>query len=107
MLYITAGGSEIAKRHLEPAVAEQSPILQKVARAERGELSLSEMQELVELLKTREQITKLSSDKQTEEKHETNESETEKRQREEMSLLLKEMRGLIDELKAERQKANR
>ena len=107
MLYITAGESEVAKRHLEPAMAEPSPILQKVARAERGELSLSEMQELVELLKTREQVTKLSSDKQTEEKHETNESETEKRQREEMSLLLKEMRGLIDELKAERQKANR
>ena len=53
LLYITANDSEIAKRHLEPAIAEPSPIMQKITKAERGELSVTEMQELLELLKTR------------------------------------------------------
>ena len=53
LLYITASDSEIAKRHLEPAIAEPSPIMQKITKAERGELSVTEMQELLELLKTR------------------------------------------------------
>jgi hypothetical protein len=105
LLYITASDCEIAKRHLAPAIAEPSPIAQKVASAEHGDLSLSEMKELLELLKTRDQITKLTSAESGEETPEGKENEGVKRQREEMSALLKEVRGLLEELKAERQKA--
>jgi hypothetical protein len=132
MLYITAGDSEIAKRHLEPATAEPSPIAQKIARAERGELSLAEMQELVEFLKTRDKIMKLESGAEAEAaaparsgaesqtkrpitrsdeppKSDANaetkdESKEWKQHREQIGELVKEIRELIEVVKAERQK---
>ncbi len=75
MLYITSTESEDTVGALGPAIAEPSPILQKAEKAERGELSLSEMKELIELFKTREQIMKLSAEK-SEEKHDDSRSRT-------------------------------
>ena len=61
LLYITSKDSEGPWGTLGPAMSEPSPILQKAEKAERGEMSLSEMKELIELFKTREQIRKLAS----------------------------------------------
>jgi RNA polymerase sigma factor (sigma-70 family) len=105
LLYITSEESAGLSGRLAPAIVEPSPILQKVAKAESGELSLTEMQELQELLKTREQIVKLNSRAHAGETPETKETETEKHQQEQVDALLKELRGFVDELKAERQKA--
>ena len=106
ILYITSKESEDRWGVLGPAIAEPSPILQKAEKAERGEMSLSEMKNLIELFKTREQIMKLSSG-QSEEKHEeaasNKQHEEAKQDREQMNLLLKEMRELIALLKSERQ----
>ena len=63
MLYITSAESEDRWDVWSRRCAEPSPILQKIEKAERGELSLSEMKELIELLKTREQIMKLTEEK--------------------------------------------
>ncbi len=57
ILCITSAKSEGA---LRPAMREPSPILQRTEKAERGELSLAEMNELTEILKARETIMKLS-----------------------------------------------
>jgi RNA polymerase sigma factor (sigma-70 family) len=109
-----------------PAMYELAPILQRTGKAERGELTSAEMNELLELLKTRQEVMKLSgaiepdprpddggavrmhatraderpkSDAAGEKK----ESADAKEQREQMNLLLKEMRSLIEVLKADKQ----
>ena len=48
---------------------------------------------------------KLAAAERGEETEETKEIEAAKHEREQVSVLLKEIRGLLDELKAERQKA--
>ena len=105
LLYITSKESEDPSGRLEPAIAEPSPIMQKIAQTERGELSVTEMQELLDLLKTRWLIMKLTAAERGEVTEETKEIEAAKHEREQVSALLKEIRGLLDELKAERQKA--
>jgi RNA polymerase sigma factor (sigma-70 family) len=61
ILCITCMNSEGRFGALGPAMSEPSPILQKAEKAERGEMSLPEMKDLIELFKTRDQIMKLSS----------------------------------------------
>ena len=58
ILYITAAGGE--KNSLGPAMHEASPIKLKLDKAERGELTLKEMKDLIEFLKTQEEIRKLA-----------------------------------------------
>jgi uncharacterized coiled-coil DUF342 family protein len=80
--------------------------LQQAEKAERGEMSLSEMKDLIELFKTRDQIMKLASGQheQTHEGGELNKQREEAKQdRESMKQLLKEMRELMQVLKAESQ----
>ena len=59
ILYITSAQSEDSWRRFGPAIAEPPPILQRTGKAKRGELSLSETKDVLELLKTRAQIAKL------------------------------------------------
>ncbi|HEX3448262.1 MAG TPA: hypothetical protein VHS97_08395, partial [Isosphaeraceae bacterium] len=103
LLYITSAGSE---GRLRPAMHEQSPILQRAQKAERGELSLAEMKELTEIMKARETIMKLTSVERDEMRDHTGGSakqdEDAKQTRDQMNLLLKEMRQLIEVLKAEK-----
>jgi hypothetical protein len=103
MIYITSSESE--DQPLGPPLREPPPILQRAERAERGELSLAEMKELTEILKARETIVKLSS-AERDEKHDltgsNKQNEDAKQTREQMNLLLKEMRQLIEVLKAEK-----
>ena len=109
ILYITSAESEGTFGAFAPAMAEPSPILQKVEKAERGELSVSEMQELLEILKTREQIMKLSGGEGGHRKdvaQSNKENDEAKQDRETMKQLLTEMRELIQVLKAERHTKN-
>ena len=52
LLFITSKDAALSGR-FAPAIVEPSPILERVAKAERGELSVTETQELLELLETR------------------------------------------------------
>lgn len=101
MLCIT---SEDSAAPLRPSMHEPSPILQKAEKAERGELSLTAMKELVETLKIRREIANLASGDQPDEPSETKQGEELKQYREQVNLLLKEIRGLLELLKAERQR---
>jgi RNA polymerase sigma factor (sigma-70 family) len=100
MVYITSNSSE--QLPLPPAIRRSSPILERVDKAIRGELSLEEMKQLIEELKTRELVRKLGSGEPVETKAERSDGAA-KQEREQMNLLLKEVRELIALLKAERQ----
>jgi hypothetical protein len=107
LLYITSARSE---GRLRPAMHEPSPIVQRAEKAERGELSLAEMKELTEIMKARETIMTLSSVERDEMRDEmrdhtggsAKQGEDAKQTRDQMNLLLKEMRQLIEVLKAEK-----
>jgi hypothetical protein len=58
MIYITSDSSD--QLPLPPSIRGPSPILERVEKAERGELSLEEMKQLIEVLKTRELVKKLA-----------------------------------------------
>ncbi|HZW34813.1 MAG TPA: sigma-70 family RNA polymerase sigma factor, partial [Isosphaeraceae bacterium] len=100
MLYITSDDSE--QLPLPPSIRRPSPILERVAKAERGELSLEEMKQLIEELKIRDIVRRLGSGEPEETKAERSGDEA-SRDRQQMNLLLKEVRELIGLLKAERQ----
>ena len=102
ILYITSSAdSEDRWGVLGPAIAEPSPILQKAEKAKRGEMSLSEMKELVEYSKPATDH-RSSQREPSEEKHETprvhrpGKTTKRKQDREQMNLLIKEMRELIE-----------
>jgi len=102
MIYITSEQS--SEVPLPPALRRPNPLLRKVAKAEDGELTRAEMEDLIADLKARQTVMKLASVQAEETKEEGSKSEGEaKRDREQMDLLLKEMRELIGLLKAERQ----
>jgi len=61
MLYITSQDSEPT---LGPTMPEPSPLEQKIEKAERGELTMQEMKELIEMMKTLEEIRKLDQRRQ-------------------------------------------
>jgi RNA polymerase sigma factor (sigma-70 family) len=103
ILCITSAQSD---GRFDPAIHEPSPIMQKAEKADRGELSLTEMKDLIEVFKTRDQIKKLAAGK-GEIGHNVAQAdrakEEAKQDRESMKQLLKEMRELMQVLKAERQ----
>jgi hypothetical protein len=120
LLCITSAESESGGT-FGPATNEPSPILQKAAKAERGELTLSEMKELIELFKTRHEVMRLASGEEpskahgpgtrpAEAEHNPKHGATEAKKvgnegnphGDQMNLLLKEMRELIELLKAEK-----
>ncbi len=106
ILCITSAESEDPWARFGPAIAEPSLILQKAKKAKRGELSLSETKELLELLKTREQIMKLEAGEAEhgQDVAQSNKEKEEARQdRETMKQLLNEMRELVKDLKADKQ----
>jgi RNA polymerase sigma factor (sigma-70 family) len=59
MIYITTPDSG---DELGPPMREPSPLKLKLEKAERGELTMQEMEEFVKFLKTRQEIMKLSED---------------------------------------------
>ena len=84
---------------------QRSPINAKVAQAERGELTLSEMRELVEFMKARDQVRALAAEKGESHVGSGGKQPTEeaKQNHELVDLLLKETRELLEVLKATRQ----
>jgi RNA polymerase sigma factor (sigma-70 family) len=106
MLVITS--PERAAAPLPPSLAAPSPLNDRLAKAERGELRVEEMNELIEVLKNQEQIKKLLAPKRQQmggfgaEAGPAPSAEAKQRQ-DQMDLLLKEMRELVELLKAERQ----
>ncbi len=96
MIVITSEESE--QGGLPPSMRQQTPILARAAQAERGELTQAEMEELIELFKVRTTVMKYASGE-----GQSTHEEGMKRDREQMNLLLKELRELIEQLKAERQ----
>ena len=106
LLFITSNESEGQWGTLGPAISEPTPLLQQAEKAERGELSLKEMKELIEVFRTREQIRMLASGERDESRHLTGlkdqNAELEQSQAQ-MDVLLKEMRDLIQALKAQKQ----
>jgi RNA polymerase sigma factor (sigma-70 family) len=57
MLYITSEPDD-APLKLEPPIPEVSPLMMRVEQAQRGELTVGQMKDLIELLKTREVLRK-------------------------------------------------
>jgi RNA polymerase sigma factor (sigma-70 family) len=105
ILCITSAESEDAWARFGPAIAEPPPILQRAKKAKRGELSLSDTKEVLELLKTQEQIRKLEAGEAENGQNvaQSNKEREEARQeRESMKQVLKEMRDLMQVLKAEK-----
>ena len=102
ILVITSDETE--NQQLPPSMMELPPILVRADKAMRGDLAKAEMVELIELLKARETVMKYSSGlrEETNEAHVKRDAEL-KEDREQMKLLLKEMRELINQLKTERQ----
>jgi RNA polymerase sigma factor (sigma-70 family) len=103
ILCITSAESD---GRFDPAIHEPSQIMQEVEKAERGELSLTEMKALIEVFKTRDQIKKLAAGKGESGDgvaQADKEKEKAKQNRDKMDQLLKEMRELMQVLKAEKQ----
>ena len=128
-LCITSADSE---GRFGPAIHEASPLAIQAEKAERGELTLTEMKDLIEVYKTRAQIKRLAAGEEEQPKPitgggfggtfparhpaaaaeqpvkqgataEKKESETSKENSVPMNVLLKELRELIEILKAEKQ----
>ena len=105
MLYITSSESEDIL--LGPSMREPSPVMVKIAKAERGEMSEKEMKELIEFLKTREEVMRLGSglggeSGSTEEpaKRIGATADESKQNKELVELLIKETRELMEMLNA-------
>ena len=105
MLYITSSESEDIL--LGPSMREPSPVMVKIAKAERGEMSEKEMKELIEFLKTREEVMRLGSglggeSGSTEEpaKRTGATADESKQNKELVELLIKETRELMEMLNA-------
>jgi RNA polymerase sigma factor (sigma-70 family) len=103
ILVITSEDSA-AQKHLPPSMASPPPILEMQEKAERGELSLSETRDVIELLKLRNEVFRLKSGPETESTGEHGRSsETAKASADQTAELIKELRELIQLLKAEKQ----
>jgi hypothetical protein len=64
MLYITSDESA-SNGSIPPSLASPSPRMEKLEKAERGELTVSEMKELIETLKCQAEIEAIQHDKNT------------------------------------------
>ncbi len=69
ILVITSEDSA-SQQHLPPSMASPPPIFEMQEKAERGELSVTEMKEVVELLKLRNEVFRLKSGEDSESKGE-------------------------------------
>jgi len=106
MIYITSSESE--DQPLGPPMRGPSPVMLRIAKAERGELTEREMKELVEFLKTREEVMRLSSElggggigtRDEAGKHTPATSEESKQNKELVELLIKETKELMEMLDA-------
>jgi hypothetical protein len=129
VLYITSLKS---MGHFDPTMHEPSPIIERVKKAERGELSPTEMKDLIELLKSQAEARRLAvaavegpfdpsvgadalvsrgaarAEKAPErdQSGEKKEPEAARPDREQMSLLLSELRELINVLRSKEQTKN-
>ncbi len=92
MLVITS--EESAKNPLPPTMASPTPLDRMVEKAERGEMTLSEMKELMEVVKMSKHVSRLHHD-QPEEAVQGGPNPTQE--------LIKEVRELIQLLKAEKE----
>jgi RNA polymerase sigma factor (sigma-70 family) len=118
ILVVTAEDS--ANQPLPPSMRRPSPLMEKMEKAERGDLSLTEIEDLLKYLKARETLLKLkhglsASEQATFTAPATHagagggggrggvvQDET-KHKPDQVELLIKEMRELVEQLKAERQ----
>ena len=104
LLVITSEDS--AGNHLPPSMRGASPLKEKMEKTERGELTLEEIEDFLKYLQTRESILKqglhISEGRNAGGISAESKVETKPKQ-DQMELLLKEMRELIEQLKAERQ----
>ncbi len=99
ILVVTSEESE-AQSHLPPAMARPSPFMETQQKAERGELSLGELQEWMEYSKLRNEAMQVASPHEGAEKRSA--GETTHPNAEQTAELIKELRELIQLLKAER-----
>jgi RNA polymerase sigma factor (sigma-70 family) len=109
MLYITS--AEAAKRPLESPMQRPSALNQRVDKAERGELTMDEMKDLVEFLKTRRLVLALHEENDVAIKAAENgsgapskpaKSREAKPDEPALDSLIKELRELVAALKAEK-----
>ncbi len=104
MLVITSEDS--AGKALPPSMRGATPLTEKMEKAERGELTMTEMEDLLKYLKTRESLLRqgLHVSEESYEDRSGKEAKGETKPKpDQMELLLKEMRELVEQLKAERQ----
>jgi RNA polymerase sigma factor (sigma-70 family) len=99
ILVITAAESE-RPSSLPPSMASPSPIYEKVIKAERGELTVSELKELMEYQKLLKEVQRLGN---TEGEAEHQPAGKAAKDADQTAELIKELRELIQILKAERQ----
>jgi RNA polymerase sigma factor (sigma-70 family) len=96
---------------LGPVMREPSPLKEKIEKAERGELALQDMEDLVTVLKAREEVRRLTVEEEGQETPgsggfgagASSRADEAKRNKELIELLIKETRELVDALKASRQ----
>ena len=104
VLCITSSESEGTFR---PAIHEPSPLEVRLKKAERGELTTEELEELAAFLKTRKEVMKLGDEHQTETgtvgEGPPRETEEAKQNKILVELLVKQTRELIDLLSAAKQ----
>ncbi len=102
MLYITS--EDAAKQPLGTPMQTPAPLSLRMAKAERGELTMQEMEEMVKFLKTRQQILNLNEEN-TEggvSASRTVATVEAKPEQQAMDSLVKELRELVAALKAEK-----
>jgi ribosomal protein L7/L12 len=103
MIFITSKESD---GPLGPAIHDPRPILEKAAKAERGELDVKEMEELIGQFKAREQVSRLAATNSDDGQFGTSPADSlqekaAKAERGELSV--KEMEDLIEQFKAREQ----
>jgi RNA polymerase sigma factor (sigma-70 family) len=96
MLVITS--EDLAEEPLPPAMRGSTPLAEKLQKATKGELTMDEMEELLKYLKTRETVLKHRRNVSDEPIHDKSSSGPPQG-----DPLIKELRELIEQLKADRQ----
>ncbi len=103
ILVITSQDSE-AQGHLPPSMTAPPPFFAMQKRAERGEMTASEMKEFIEFVKLRNEALRLTKGPESEDEGEhAKAGGTAKPSADQTAELIKEVRELIQLLKAEKQ----
>jgi RNA polymerase sigma factor (sigma-70 family) len=102
--FLVITSEDMAGRPLPPSMRGATPLMEKMEKADRGDLSLNEMEDLIKYLKTRETLLshQLNGCFGITFGDDSNPEAQAKAKRESMEPLLKELRELIELLKAER-----